>query len=312
MTRITPADGSAWPTTDRAIGLGFMMPIFESPETRVAPTFEEMVAIAEKAREVGFDSIWIADHFIMGNGSEEQPYLGVWECFTLMAGLAARVPDIQIGSLVACIGFRNPGVVAKMSEMIDEISGGRLILGLGAGWHKPEYDHYGFPFDHRVSRFEDAVRIIRPLLRDGKADYQGEFFQANDGLNVPRGPRAGGAPILIAGFAPRMLSLVAEHADAWNTAWHRDTSKVGPQLEAMNAACEAVGRDPKTLVKTTGLAYDDAFMADEAGAQAAADLVEDFRQLGFAHAICQFFPVTMEKLDAFAKVIALVRAAELP
>lgn len=306
------ADGRAWPDLGKAIGLGFMMPIFEDPETHTAPSFEEMVDVALKAREAGFDSIWIADHFFGGDGSEEHPYIGIWECFTLMAGLASRVPDVQIGSLVACTGFRNPGVVAKMSAMIDEISGGRLILGLGAGWHKPEYDQFGYPFDHRVSRFEEAMHIIGPLVRTGKADYQGEFFQANDALNIPPGPREHGAPILIAGFGPRMLELVAQHADAWNTAWHRDTSKVRAQLEALQTACETVGRDPQTLVKTAGLYYDEASLADEAGMQAAADLVNQFRDLGFAHAICQSFPVTDEKLEAFGKVIAMVRAAELP
>src|SRR5688572_32994221 len=97
-----------------------------------------------------------------------------------MAGLASATERIQIGSLVACTGFRNPGLVAKMTETIDDISGGRTILGLGAGWHKPEYDAFGYPFDHRVTRFEEAIRIIAPLLRDGYADVDGEFFQAHE------------------------------------------------------------------------------------------------------------------------------------
>jgi len=308
--------GHAWPASDKAITLGFMMPIFEDPRTRTAPGFEELVGVALKAREVGFDAIWIADHFSMGNGGDDQPFLGIWECWTLMAALAARVPDVQIGTLVACTGFRNPGVIAKMSEMIEEISGGRLILGLGAGWHKPEYDQFGFPFDHRFSRFEDAIRIIGPLLRTGAADYQGAFFQANNALNLPRGPRAGGPPILVGSNGPRMLEVIAEHADAWNTAWHRDTSKIPAQLEALDAACEAAGRDPKTLVRTAGLYFESGFGTDasEHGTsediETAAKLVNDFRDLGFSHAICQSFPVTDEGMQAFGRMIEMVHADE--
>jgi alkanesulfonate monooxygenase SsuD/methylene tetrahydromethanopterin reductase-like flavin-dependent oxidoreductase (luciferase family) len=306
----TIADGRAWPASDKAVTFGLMMPLFEDPETRTAPSFEEMAALGLEARSSGFDALWIADHFVMGNGSEEQPFLGVWESFTLMAGLAARVPDLQIGSMVVCTGFRNPGVVAKMAEMIDEISGGRFILGLGAGWHKPEYDLYGLPFDHRYSRFEDAIRIIHPLLRTGKADYQGEFYQANDALNVPRGPRETGVPIIVGSNGERMLGLIAQHADAWNTAWHRDTSKVGPQLAALEAACAEVGRDPESVVKTGGLYFDDSFGSGPDDAANAARLIGEFRDLGFSHLILQSFPLTPVKLEAFAAAIEMVHAGD--
>ncbi|MGC4106556.1 MAG: LLM class flavin-dependent oxidoreductase [Thermomicrobiales bacterium] len=296
--------------TGGSVTFGLMMPIFEDPELGRAPTFEEMAALGQDARGIGFDALWVADHFVMGNGGEEQLFLGVWECFTLMAGLAARVPGVRIGSMVVCTGFRNPGVVAKMAEMIDEISGGNFILGLGAGWHKPEYDQFGLPFDHRASRFEDAIRIIKPLLQARKADYQGEFYQANEALNIPRGPRESGVPVLVGSNGARMLGLIAQYADGWNTAWHRDTSKVEPQLAALDAACEAVGRDPKTLVKTAGLYFDDSFGRDEDDVANAVGLIGEFRRLGFAHLILQSFPLSPEKLATFGRVIEMVGAAQ--
>lgn len=311
-----PVATGHWPASTKSITLGLMVPISEHAAFGATPRFDDIVEIGLSARDAGFDALWFADHFEMGHGTEDDPFRGVWECWTLMAAVAARVPDLQIGSLVACTGYRNPGVIAKMTEMIDEISGGRFILGLGAGWHKPEYDHLGFPFDHRVSRFEDAVKIIHPLLRDGKADYQGEFFQANEALNIPRGPRATGAPILVGSNGPRMLNLIAQYADAWNTVWHSDTAKAKEQLVALDAACEAVGRDPKTLVRTAGgnlaregytgtrpnpLPNDD---------QAQAALIDEFRQLGFSHFICGLDPATPKSVEAFGKVIEIVHAGQ--
>ncbi|MGC4189676.1 MAG: LLM class flavin-dependent oxidoreductase [Thermomicrobiales bacterium] len=309
----TSATGQ-WPASDKSITLGLMVPISEQAAFGDTPHFDDIIEIGLAAKDAGFDALWFADHFEMGHGTEDDPFRGMWECWTLMAAVAARVPDLQIGSLVACTGYRNPGVIAKMTEMIDEISGGRFILGLGAGWHKPEYDHLGFPFDHRVSRFEDAIRIIHPLLRTGKADYQGEFYQANEALNVPRGPRPSGAPILVGSNGPRMLNLIARYADAWNTVWHSDTAKAREQLVALDAACEAVGRDPKTLVRTAGgnLARDGYLGARpnpvpyDNTAQAA--LIDEFRQLGFTHFICGLDPATPQSVTEFARVIEQVHA----
>jgi alkanesulfonate monooxygenase SsuD/methylene tetrahydromethanopterin reductase-like flavin-dependent oxidoreductase (luciferase family) len=302
-----------WPASDKAITLGLMVPISEQAAFGATPRFDDIVEIGLAARDAGFDALWFADHFVLGHGGGDDPFRGVWECWTLMAAVAARVPDLQIGSLVACTGYRNPGVIAKMSEMIDEVSGGRFILGLGAGWHKPEYDQFGFPFDHRVSRFEDAISIIHPLLRQGRADYQGEFFQANEALNIPRGPRASGPPVLIGSNGPRMLNLIAQYADAWNTVWHSNTAKAREQLVTLDAACEAAGRDPGTLVRTAGgnLAREGYLGARPNpvpnGDAAQAALIDEFRQLGFSHFICGLDPATPKSVEAFARVIELVQ-----
>jgi alkanesulfonate monooxygenase SsuD/methylene tetrahydromethanopterin reductase-like flavin-dependent oxidoreductase (luciferase family) len=205
----------------------------------------------------------------------EAPH-GPWECWSLLAALAASTRRMEIGTLVTCAGFRNPGLLAKMAETVDEISGGRLILGLGAGWHEPEYRAFGYPFERRFDRFEEALRVIRPLLTTGKVDHHGEFYQLENCELRPRGPRPGGAdrestgretggretlPILIGALSTgkRMLRLAAEYADQWN-GWlvhgrsHPD--EVPPLTAAVDAACAKAGRDPATLVRTLGVMVD--------------------------------------------------------
>ncbi|MDQ3228097.1 MAG: LLM class flavin-dependent oxidoreductase, partial [Chloroflexota bacterium] len=148
-----------WPVSTRPMGLGAILPMAENSAFGGTPHFSDILAMTRTAEAVGFDAVWIIDHFLFRTepGSQFQMPTsdegnGVWECFATMAGLASATERIQIGSLVACTGFRNPGLVAKMTETIDDISGGRVILGLGAGWHRPEYDAFGYPYDHRVSR----------------------------------------------------------------------------------------------------------------------------------------------------------------
>lgn len=297
-----------WFESDRPMSLGLMIPIGEKSHFGETPRFTDMVEMARTARGVGFEAIWFADHFSFEDGDSGE-HRGVWECWTMMAAVAAEVPDVQIGSLVACTGFRNPGVIAKMTESIDEISGGRFILGLGAGWHKPEYDQFGFPWDHRVSRFEDAISIIQPMLRDGEADYQGRFFEANHAVNRPRGPRPDGAPILVGSSGDRMLGLIAKYADAWNTVWHSDPAKVAALLPKVDAACEAAGRDPKSLIRTAGGNFAmEGYMNRrpnpvEGGVDEMATRLGQFRDLGLAHFVCGLDPCTPETIRSFGEVI---------
>jgi alkanesulfonate monooxygenase SsuD/methylene tetrahydromethanopterin reductase-like flavin-dependent oxidoreductase (luciferase family) len=157
-------------------------------------------------------------------------------------------------------------LLAKMADTVDEISGGRLILGLGAGWCESEFRAFGYPFDHRVGRFEEALTITAGLLRNGQMDYQGTYYQVRECELRPRGPRPQGPPILVGSSSTgvRMLRLAAQHADIWN----RDFDAVNPGLEPysaadltasqtrVDAACAKVGRDPATLERTVGVWVD--------------------------------------------------------
>ena len=154
--------------------------------------------------------------------------MGEWECWSLLAALAAATRRVALGPLVACTSFRNPALLAKIADTVDEVSGGRLILGLGAGWNEREYDAFGYPFDHRVSRFEEALTIVHSLLRTGQVDFAGTYYTARECELRPRGPRPAGPPIMVAGTGERMLRLAARHADAWNVWLSNRPEGLGP------------------------------------------------------------------------------------
>jgi len=276
-----------------------------------------LVEIALKAEELGFDSLWVPDHFVYRYPGVDQIF-GVWEAWTLLAGLAARTSKISLSIFVTGLVFRNPGVVAKSAEMVDEISNGRFILGLGAGSRRPDFDLLGLPFDHRASKSEDAIKIIAALLRDGHADVQGRFFQANDAYNRPRGPRAseGGPPILIGTRGPRMLQLTALFADAWNGDWHRSAETVRPLLDGVDAACSIVGRDPATLIRTAGSnfalpgAHDARPNPVTGDLESLAETIAGFRDLGLQHYIAGIDPCTPESLETFARALEILDRSE--
>lgn len=304
-----------WFESTRPMSLGLMIPIGEGSHFGSTPRYADMVEMAEVARDVGFEVIWFADHFSFETDDPDE-VRGVWEAFTMMAAVAAQVPDVQIGSLVACTGFRNPGVIAKMTEAIDEISGGRFILGLGAGWHEPEFRQFGLPFDYRVSRFEDAIKIIQPLLREGQADHDGRFFKADGAVNRPRGPRTSGAPILVGSSGDRMLGLIAEYADAWNTVWHSDPQRVAALMPKVDAACEAAGRDPKSLIRTAGGNFAmEGYLGRrpspvEGGPEEMAQRLAEFRDLGLSHFVCGLDICTPSTIRAFGDVIEKLDALD--
>jgi alkanesulfonate monooxygenase SsuD/methylene tetrahydromethanopterin reductase-like flavin-dependent oxidoreductase (luciferase family) len=139
-----------------------------------------------------------------------------------------------------------------MADTLDEISDGRLILGLGAGWHEPEYEAFGYPYDHRVGRFEEALRIIVPLLREGRVDFEGQYYRARACELLPRGPRPGGPPILIGAQGPRMLGLAAQHADIYDADYQLTPEAVTERMGALDAACAAAGRDPRAVSRWAG------------------------------------------------------------
>lgn len=224
------------------------------PEVERLVRWPEMAAMARAAEAVGFDSLWVGDHLLYRDPAEKPA--GPWEAWTLLAALAASTSRIALGPLVACTAFHSPAMLAKKAATVDEISGGRLILGLGAGWNEVEFRAFGFPYERRVARFEEAFTIVRTLLREGAIDFAGSYYQARDCELLPRGGRPGGPPLMIGSTGERMLRIAVPHVDAWN-AWYADTGNrpegVRPLRERVDAACAAVGRDPATLERTVAV-----------------------------------------------------------
>jgi alkanesulfonate monooxygenase SsuD/methylene tetrahydromethanopterin reductase-like flavin-dependent oxidoreductase (luciferase family) len=240
----------------RPCKVGAFLPIVETQMAGVTPRWTDVRAMARAAEEVGLDSIWIPDHLHFEYpGINESTY----ECMSILSALAAVTTRVEIGTLVICTTFRYPAVLAAMVNTIEEISNGRLILGLGAGYHEPEYRAFGIPYDHRVSRFEEALHIIATLLRERKIDYEGTYYSAREcEFRIP-GPRPHGPPIMIGSTSPRMLRLTAQHADLWNkylVTGKSDASEIPPLREIVDAACAEVGRDPATLGRTASVLVD--------------------------------------------------------
>ena len=240
--------------------IGVTLPLAEGDtEDGRSPTFAETLVYARHAEQLGLDSIWVFDHLLFRSAGE--PDEGIREAWTTLVALATVVPRVELGALVMCASFRNPGLMAKMAATLDDLSGGRLILGLGSGWHEPEYDAFGFPFDHRVGRFAEDLEITARLLRREHVSFDGRWRQLDDAVLIPAPERA--VPILVAAKGPRMLRLTATWAEAWNVAWFsRVDDRLRVQLAALDQACTDVGRDPTRLRRTVGLRLDDHEVAD--------------------------------------------------
>lgn len=290
-----------------------------------AATWPEIRAMAKLAEQVGFETLFLEDHLLQRGldyfGRAIGETTGFWDCWTLMGALAEATERVAIGPYVACCSFRNPALIAKMADTFDEISGGRLLLGLGAGWHEPEYDAFGFPFDHRVSRFEEALQIIVPLLREGRVDFQGRFYSARDCELRPRASaRPNGPPIWIGGKGPRVLRLTARYADGYDTYGHLTLDTAQERYANLEAACRDVGRDPATIVRSvatyvtlpgpdgdlTGL-REQALIGppDELARRLLA-----FKTLGVEHLTCIISPGDIRGIERFAPVVEALRRAE--
>jgi len=172
----------------------------------------EYVSMARAAEEAGFDSIWVGDHLLYrGDGRPER---GPWDCWTLLAGLAGVTERVTLGPLVACTAFHPPGILAHMAAGVDELSGGRLTVALGAGWNETEFRAFGLPFDHLVSRFAERFEIIRRLLAGERVTFKGDYEQVEDAVLLPEPVRR--PPLMVGATGPRMLALTLPHVDAWN------------------------------------------------------------------------------------------------
>jgi probable F420-dependent oxidoreductase len=303
--------------TASRLRLGLNLPYTEGQLDGGTPRWSDIRTMATLAEDVGFDAVWVSDHVGFGDPASSEPdaWHGAWESWTLLSGLAEATRRVELGTYVLCTPFRNPALLAKMAETLDEVSGGRLILGLGAGWNEVEFSSYGFPFAERFARFEDSLRIIASMLRTGRATHAGRLEHAIRARLEPRGPRPAGLPIMVGAGGPRLLRLTAELADRWNGGL-RTVAETREALAALDAACAAVGRDPATLERSVEVlvrpgpapadvpteARELRGSPEEIGAA-----LERYRELGIAELQVQLRPNTSAGVEAFGPVIAAVR-----
>lgn len=323
ITQTPPADTYQNPTVstwcsafltvvDLALKLGLVLNINEDTLQCKTPTFSDLREMAQVAEQVGFDSLWLADHLIFR--SPGQAERGAWEAFTMLGALAAVTQYITLGPLVACTSFREPALLAKMADTLDEISNGRSILGLGAGWYQPEYEAFGYPFDHLGGRFAEALQVIVPLLREGQVDFTGQYYRTRNCVLRPRGPSASGPSILIGASRPRMLQLVAQFADAWNTVWHIDPALVKERYDEFKQICLEVGRDPATIEMTAGTIVhipqstqdDPSEKAISGTPEEIANRLQGFANVGVTHLMVAMRSSSVTSIEQFGRVIELL------
>jgi alkanesulfonate monooxygenase SsuD/methylene tetrahydromethanopterin reductase-like flavin-dependent oxidoreductase (luciferase family) len=295
------------------------------PEVEWVTRWPEVREMAQTAEEIGLDSIWVGDHLLYRDNG--LPPRGPWEAWSSLAAIAAVTERVQIGPLVAATSFHNPAMLAKKAATVDEISGGRLILGLGAGWNEAEYLAYGFPFDHRVSRFEEAFTIVRTLLAEGRIDFHGTYFDLQDCELLPRGPRhehGEGPPLLIGSIGERMLGITLPWVQAWN-AWYswfgNSVEGYRPMRDAVDATCVAAGRDPAQVERTLALlvGFPDGIGRSIGNLKAPevspipsepatlAATLRDFAAEGVGHVQLVLDPINVDTIRALAPVVAELR-----
>ncbi len=316
-------------TPSSRLKIGMYVPFSERQMDGQTPGWADILAMAQRAEAVGFDSLWVPDHLIQYYDGVEPR--GGWECWTLVSALAATTRRVELGTIVTAASFRNPAMLAKIVDTVEEISGGRVILGLGAGYHEPEYHAFGYPYDHLFSRFKEALTIIHGLLRHGRIDFVGKYYAARECELRPRGgPRRDGPPIMIGSTGPKMLGLLAQYADLWNV-WlvHSNShpEAIPPLREQVDAACLAVGRDPATVGRTATVLIDYVGTDDVAmrlmrpastpepiggDTAAIAATLRGFADEGIAHIQVFLQPNNLAGIERFAPVLEALRGAGAP
>jgi alkanesulfonate monooxygenase SsuD/methylene tetrahydromethanopterin reductase-like flavin-dependent oxidoreductase (luciferase family) len=283
------------------------------PEVERFVPWPEYLDLARRAEDAGLDSVWVGDHLLydLPDGSTRGPY----EAWTTLAAIAAVTQRVEIGPLVASTSFHAPAMLAKQAATVDAISGGRLVAGLGAGWNRREYDAFGFAYDHRVSRFEEALAIIAPLLREGRTTFHGRFYDVDDCVIDPGPVRPGGPPVMLGSTSPRMLSIGLPVVDAWNVWWSvYDNSverfaRVKAEVDAatpVGRAVEATAAVLVTLPGGRGRLMGDHYDTDVTTVTPGdlADQVRGLAAAGAAHLQLVLDPITADSIDVVGEVLA--------
>jgi probable F420-dependent oxidoreductase len=294
------------------VKIGVDLPAAEEAGGTPLPSWADVRAYALEAEAAGLDSVWMFDHFF--NRRDDGTIQNMFESWTILSAVASVTDRILLGSLVMCASFRNPGLLAKMAATLDEVSGGRLILGIGAGWYDPEYEAFGYPTDRRGTRYEETLAIVRRLLDGERVTFSGEFHQLRDAVLTPAPSRR--IPILVAGDGPRVLRLAGRYGDAWNdNGFGLPDERLRTVLRKLDEALEAVGRDPATMERTIGVTVrhpdvtvdPDDEPAFQGSPRALAELFNAYADLGVDHLILEVGPKTVPSIGWIAEALDLFR-----
>jgi len=279
------------------------------PEVERVVRRDELAALAHAAEECGFDSVWVGDHLLYrGDGRSER---GPWDCWATLAWLAGITERVTLGPLVACTAFHPPGMLARQAAAVDELSGGRLVAALGAGWNREEFRAFGLPFEQHVSRFEEAFTIVRRLLAGERVTFEGRFHSVHDALLLP--PPARRPKLMIGANKPRMLSIALPHVDAWNT-WFTHYGNTAEGFAEHNAyvsgEAERAGRDPAEIERSACVLVEVEPGAGErrrdvpaVAADGLAGHLRALEQAGADEAILVLDPITEPSIRALAAVL---------
>ncbi|TAL05619.1 MAG: LLM class flavin-dependent oxidoreductase [Chloroflexota bacterium] len=277
----------------------------------------ELREMALRAEALGFDAVWTPDELLWL--PKDKPPIGFWEGVAMAGAVAAATSRIKVGTWVMSALHRNAGITAKVAETLDEISGGRFVFGLGSGHAGSQAHAFGLPEDKVFARFEEALEVIIPLLREGRADVEGTWHAAHGLLQLPQGPRPGRIPIMLGVHGPKGQRLAARYADIWSCYAEEksDMSELGPRLATLEAACAEAGRDPATIGRSAGVMVSPLESEpDPTGEQITgssekiADAIRTFRDGGFTQVELLPTPTTVKAVEALAPVLELLRVDE--
>ncbi len=237
---------------------GLALPHYDTSLRGEPASWDSVRQAARVAEDGGFDSLWVSDHLFLDWSKYGGPdrLQGCLECWTTMSALAASTARVRIGSLTACNDLRPPGLLAKMAASLDVLSGGRVDVGLGAGWYEPEYRAAGIEFSpagRRIRRLGEALQIVRRLLSGERVTFAGRHYRLEDAVVRPRPTQQPAPPVWVGGKGDFLLRTAARHADGWNFSWLTDLDAYARRSEFADRACEENGRDPSTLRRSVGV-----------------------------------------------------------
>jgi F420-dependent oxidoreductase-like protein len=266
---------------------------------KLAPTFDysELEQFWRAADDLGFEAVWNYDHFY-GLIDNTKPTHEGW---TTLAAMAVVIRNARVGCMVTGVTYRNPAILAKMAVTVDHISGGRLDFGIGAGWHEAEHRGYGIDFPSagkRVAMLDEALTVVRRLWTEESVSFKGRFYTLQDALCEPKPIQRPHPPIVVGGSQPKMLRVIARHADEWNMPSHQGPQEWGEASARLTEACAEVGRDPAAVRRSVQLFL---HPRDPEQVTGQLDLLPRYEELDCEHAVLSFYqPPSAELLDRCA------------